>query len=623
MEVGAVSPLVEVALVVAVLVLLVAVGALVGRLKAVDKRAAGAEPSARRGGSRVEPSARPDPASAGTSPAAAAGSPGAARLDSPDSGPAAEAGRSVESELSSLRLDAVRSAAAARAEADTTAATTRRLAEAEAEAVRRGARSEAEAIRAATQAEAEKSRRQVELEVSTALLDARRQAERDAADITENARVLKQDVERRETRLAEREERLDAQTRRIEQRDRELAGVERDLAERSMHLDARAAEHEQELERVAGLTAADARAELMRVIEERTRRETAILIRDLEAEAQAEGEQRARRIVVDAIQRVASEQTAESVVSVLHLPADDMKGRIIGREGRNIRAFESVTGVNLIIDDTPEAVLLSCFDPVRREIGRITLEKLVLDGRIHPHRIEEVYERSKEEVEGLCVRAGEDALVEVGLSGLHPELVLVLGRLRYRTSYGQNVLKHLVETAHIAGIMAAELGIEPAVIKRGAFLHDIGKALTHEVEGSHALIGAELARKYGENEEVAHAIEAHHNEVAPRTVAAVLTQAADACSGGRPGARRESLESYVKRLERIEEIASGKAGVERVFAMQAGREVRVMVQPDRVDDLTAQMLAREVAQQIEDELTYPGQIRVTVVRESRATEIAR
>ncbi len=529
----------------------------------------------------------------------------------------------MESELSTLRLEAVQSAAATRAEADTTAATTRRLAEAEAEAVRRGARSEAEAIRAAVQAEAENSRRQVELEVSTALLDARRQAERDAADITENARALKQDVERRETRLAEREERLDTESRRVEQRDRELAAVERELAERAVDLDARAAEHELELERVAGLTAADARSELLRAVEERTRRETAILIRDLEAEAQAEGEQRARRIVVDAIQRVASEQTAESVVSVLHLPADDMKGRIIGREGRNIRAFESVTGVNLIIDDTPEAVLLSCFDPVRREIGRITLEKLVLDGRIHPHRIEEVYERSKEEVEGLCLRAGEDALVEVGISGLHPELVLVLGRLRYRTSYGQNVLKHLVETAHIAGIMAAELGIEPAVIKRGAFLHDIGKALTHEVEGSHALIGAELARRYGESEEVAHAIEAHHNEVAPRTVAAVLTQAADACSGGRPGARRESLESYVKRLERIEEIASGKAGVERVFAMQAGREVRVMVQPDRVDDLTAQLLAREVAQQIEDELTYPGQIRVTVVRESRATEIAR
>jgi ribonucrease Y len=534
----------------------------------------------------------------------------------------ARARRMVEEDVSQLRLEAVQSAAAARAEADTMAATTRRLAEAEADAVRRGARSEAEAIRGALAAEAEKSRRQAELEVSTTLLDARRQAERDAAEITETARALKQDLDRRESRLAEREERVDATVRRIELRTAELTETEQALVERETQLVDRAGEHERELERIAGLTAADARAELLKAVEERTRRDAAILVRDLEAEAQSEGEQRARKIVVDAIQRVASEQTAESVVSVLHLPADEMKGRIIGREGRNIRAFESVTGVNLIIDDTPEAVLLSCFDPVRREIGRITLEKLVLDGRIHPHRIEEVYERSKEEVEALCVRAGEDALVEVGISDLHPELLTVLGRLRYRTSYGQNVLKHLVETAHIAGIMAAELGLEPTVIKRGAFLHDIGKALTHEVEGSHALIGADLARKYGESEEVAHAIEAHHNEVAPRTIAAVLTQAADSCSGGRPGARRESLESYVKRLQRIEEIAAGKPGVERVFAMQAGREVRVMVQPDAVDDLTAQMLAREVAQQIEDELTYPGQIRITVVRESRSTEIA-
>jgi len=534
----------------------------------------------------------------------------------------ARARRMVDEDVSQLRLEAVQSAAAVRAEADTMAATTRRLAEAEADAVRRGARSEAEAIRAALAAEAEKSRRQAELEVSTTLLDARRQAERDAAEITETARALKQDLDRRETRLAEREERVDATVRRVELRTAELTETEQALVERETQLVDREGEHERELERIAGLTAADARAELLKAVEERTRRDAAILVRDLEAEAQSEGEQRARKIVVDAIQRVASEQTAESVVSVMHLPADEMKGRIIGREGRNIRAFESVTWVNLIIDDTPEAVLLSCFDPVRREIGRITLEKLVLDGRIHPHRIEEVYEHSKEEVEALCVRAGEDALVEVGISDLHPELLTVLGRLRYRTSYGQNVLKHLVETAHIAGIMAAELGLEPTVIKRGAFLHDIGKALTHEVEGSHALIGADLARKYGESEEVAHAIEAHHNEVAPRTIAAVLTQAADSCSGGRPGARRESLESYVKRLQRIEEIAAGKPGVERVFAMQAGREVRVMVQPDAVDDLTAQMLAREVAQQIEDELTYPGQIRITVVRESRSTEIA-
>jgi ribonucrease Y len=308
---------------------------------------------------------------------------------------------------------------------------------------------------------------------------------------------------------------------------------------------------------------------------------------------------------------------------VLHLPGEEMKGRIIGREGRNIRAFESVTGVNLIIDDTPEAVLLSCFDPVRREVGRLTLERLVLDGRIHPQRIEEAYDRSKAEVAQLCVKAGDDAMVELGITDMHPELVTLLGQLRYRTSYGQNVLAHLVESAHIASMMASELGLEAALLKRCTVLHDIGKALTHEVEGSHALIGAEIARRYGESADVVHAIEAHHNEVEVRTVEAVLTQAADAISGGRPGARRESLEAYVKRLERLEEIASAHDGVEKVFAMQAGREIRVMVKPDRVDDIQAQVIARDVAKQVEDELTYPGQIRVTVVRESRATEFAR
>jgi ribonuclease Y len=535
----------------------------------------------------------------------------------------AEARRAIEFELYSVRLQALQAAAAAKAEAETVASMTRRLAEAEAAATRRAAAAEADSLRGALQAEGENTRRQAELDASTTLLEARRQAAREVAEITEGARALKLDVERREARLVEREERLDGESRRLEQRDRDLASTERRITVREAELETRAAEHERELERVAGLTAAEAKAELMRLVEERSRREAALIVRDIEADAREQGETRARRIVVDAIQRIASEQTAESVVSVMHLPSDEMKGRIIGREGRNIRAYESVTGVNLIIDDTPEAVLLSCFDPVRREIGRITLEKLVLDGRIHPHRIEEVHERSKEEVEQLCLRAGEEALVEVGVADVHPELVATLGRLRYRTSYGQNVLKHLIETAHIAGIMCHELGLEPGVIKRGAFLHDIGKALTHEVEGSHALIGAELARKYGESDEVVHAIEAHHNEVPPRTVAAVLTQAADACSGGRPGARRESLESYIKRLERIEEIAGGKAGVDKVFAMQAGREVRVMVQPDQIDDLSAQMLAREVAKQIEDELTYPGQIRVTVVRESRATEIAK
>ena len=308
---------------------------------------------------------------------------------------------------------------------------------------------------------------------------------------------------------------------------------------------------------------------------------------------------------------------------MLHLPGDDMKGRIIGREGRNIRAFESVTGVNLIIDDTPEAVLLSCFDPVRREVGRLTLERLVLDGRIHPQRIEEAHERSKADVEQLCIRAGEDALTEFGITDMHPELMALLGRLRYRTSYGQNVLRHLIESAHIAGIMASELGLDPALLRRGTLLHDIGKALTHEVEGSHALIGAEIARRYGEPDDVVHAIEAHHNEVEVRTVEAVLTQAADAISGSRPGARRESLEAYVKRLERLEEIASAHEGVEKVFAMQAGREIRVMVKPDQVDDIHAQVIARDVAKQVEEELAYPGQIRITVVRESRATEYAR
>jgi ribonuclease Y len=460
------------------------------------------------------------------------------------------------------------------------------------------------------------ARRDAELAASSALLEARREHERESAE-------SRADLDRREHRLAEREERIDAEHARLEARDAELVRAEQELARRREELDRFAEQQRRELERIAGLSAEAARAELISAIETAAKREAGLLVREIEAEARETGEQRARHIVVDAIQRIASEQTAESVVSVLHLPSDEMKGRIIGREGRNIRAFEQITGVNLIIDDTPEAVLLSCFDPVRREVGRLTLEKLVLDGRIHPHRIEEVHERSNEEVEALCLRAGEDALVEVGITDLHPELLHHLGHLRYRTSYGQNVLKHLVETAHIASIMAAELRMDPRVVKRAAFLHDIGKALTHEAEGSHALVGAELARRCAESEEVVHAIEAHHNEVLPQTIEAVLTQAADACSGGRPGARRESLETYIKRLERIEEIAGAKPGVERVFAMQAGREVRVMVQPEEVDDLGAQVLARDVAKQIEEELTYPGQIRVTVVRESRATEIAR
>jgi ribonucrease Y len=447
---------------------------------------------------------------------------------------------------------------------------------------------------------------------------------RDEARLAKDeARRLRADVERREDRLTEREQRVEVAARKAEQRAIELDERRQALEEERADLERIGAERRAELERIAGLTSDQAKTELVAAIENQAKREAAVLVRDIENEAQKEGNKRARKIVTLAIQRIASDQTSESVVSVLHLPGDEMKGRIIGREGRNIRAFESVTGVNLIIDDTPEAVLLSCFDPVRREVGRLTLERLVLDGRIHPQRIEEAYERSQAEIQALCVRAGEDALIDVGITDMHAELTNLLGRLRYRTSYGQNVLKHLIESAHIAGMMASEIGLDPVLMKRCALLHDIGKALTHEVQGSHALIGAEIARKYGEPEDVVHAIEAHHNEVEVRTVEAVLTQAADAISGSRPGARRESLEAYVKRLERLEQIALAQDGVEKVFAMQAGREIRVMVKPGDVDDIQAQVIARDVAKQVEDELTYPGQIRVTVIRESRAIEFAR
>ncbi|WP_406317693.1 ribonuclease Y [Streptosporangium sp. NBC_01639] len=494
--------------------------------------------------------------------------------------------------------------------------------EAEIQAVLEAAGHEAAEIRAKAQNDAEEVLRRAEAAVEAAT-GLRKEAEAENRVLKHELKEFRSDLERRESRLAEREQRLDEEAGRQADRARKLAETEIQLADRREDLERVAQERRAILERVAGLTGEQARAELVREIENQAKREAALIVREIETDARKEGEKRATKIVTLAVQRVATEQTAESVVSVLHLPGDEMKGRIIGREGRNIRAFESTTGVNLIIDDTPEAVLLSCFDPVRRETARLTLEKLVLDGRIHPQRIEEAHERSKAEVQELCVRAGEDALMELGITEMHPELITLLGQLRYRTSYGQNVLGHLVESAHIAGIMAAELRLDSTLLKRCTVLHDIGKALTHEVEGSHALIGAEIARRYGEHEDVVHAIEAHHNEVEVKTVEAVLTQAADAISGGRPGARRESLEAYVKRLERLEEIATSYDGVDKVFAMQAGREIRVMVKPDSVDDIQAQVIARDVAKQVEEELTYPGQVRITVVRESRATEFAR
>ncbi|WP_410787593.1 ribonuclease Y [Kribbella sp. C-35] len=521
-------------------------------------------------------------------------------------------------QLEAAQLEAAQLAAGAKSAAELV----RRQAEEDAAVLRtraEAAEQRAEEIRRAAEDRASEVRRDAEQRAS----DVRREAEAEAQSIRDDLREQRLEMERRDHRLTEREERLDEQHRGIEERHNELTAQLAELDQRKQEIKDLEDERRRILEGVANLTTEQAKAELVAAIEDEAKRHAHTIVRDIERQALDEGETKARKIITGAVQRLASEQTSESVVSVVHLPSDDMKGRIIGREGRNIRSFEQTTGVNLIIDDTPEAVLLSCFDPVRRETARLTLDSLVLDGRIHPSRIEEIYERSKGEVAELCERAAEDAMADVGITDLHPELVRTMGLLRYRTSYGQNVLKHLVESAHIAGMMAAELGLDPKLCKRGAFLHDIGKALTHESEGSHAIVGAELARKYGENDDVVHCIEAHHNEVEVRTVEAVLTQAADAVSGGRPGARRESLEAYVQRLERLEEIAMHHEGVEKVFAMQAGREIRVMVLPDAVDDIAAQVMARDIAKQVEEELTYPGQIRVTVVRESRATEVAK
>ncbi len=489
------------------------------------------------------------------------------------------------------------------------------------------AREQAAAIVADGHRKAETSRREAAVTARDDTVRARQETERELAGLRRTAERdtsrHSAEVERRHERLLAREEALDAKAISLDRR--EIALHQEDERLRVLRQEAEQSRTDQQrrLEQVAGLTSAEARAALVKHIEESAKRDAMVLVRELEQQAREEADRRARKIVTLAIQRVASDQTAESTVTVLPLPSDDMKGRIIGREGRNIRAFEAITGVNLLIDDTPEAVLLSCFDPVRREIGRVTLEHLVADGRIHPTRIEETYELAHQQVNERMQRAGEDACLEVGVTDLHPELVKALGRLSHRTSYGQNVLQHLIETAHLAGVMAAELGADVRLAKRCAFLHDIGKALTHEVEGPHAAIGAELARRLGEPPEVVHAIEAHHGEVEQRTVEAVLTQAADAISGSRPGARRETLESYVKRLERLEEIAESHPGVVKVFAMQAGREVRIMVEPDEIDDLGAQVLARDIAKRVEQELQYPGQIRITVVREVRTTEVAR
>jgi ribonuclease Y len=456
-----------------------------------------------------------------------------------------------------------------------------------------------------------------------ALMEAKDEAIRIRQEAEAEAKQRSAELQRKESRLIQREETLDQTASRLESKERSI--TDKESAVELMRQEAAAALERQkkEMERLAGMTQAEAKETLIREIEAQSKREAMTLVREIEAQAREEADRRARKIVAIAIQRVASEETSENAVSVVTLPNDEMKGRIIGREGRNIRAFEAATGTNLIIDDTPESVVLSCFDPIRREVARLTLEKLISDGRIQPARIEEMFEKSRGEVDRAIREAGEWALLELSITDMHPEMVKVLGRLNYRTSYGQNVLKHLVEAAHIAGVIAAELGTDIALAKRATLLHDIGKAITHEVEGSHALIGAELARRLKEPPAVIHAIEAHHSEVEPRTIEAVIVQTADAISSSRPGARRETLETYVKRLQRLESIAESFPGVDRCYAMQAGREVRVMVKPDQVDDLGAEVMARDIAKRIEEELQYPGQIKVMVIREHRATEYAK
>ncbi|WP_320670960.1 ribonuclease Y [Patulibacter defluvii] len=425
-----------------------------------------------------------------------------------------------------------------------------------------------------------------------------------------------QQLDRRDRELSGRAEALTERERRIDQQAADLATLTSELRRREDQI-------EQALERTSGLSASAAKAELLRRVEEQTRHEEARVVRRVEEQTRREAERRVRSILSTAMQRYAAGHAAETTVSVVKLPGDDMKGRIIGREGRNIRALEHLTGVNFIIDDTPGAVVLSSFDGVRREVARRTLEALMEDGRIHPAKIEEAYFAAKAELEEAIQEAGESAVLDADVQGIHPDLVQVLGKLRFRTSYGQNVLAHSVECAILAGLLAHELGADAATARRAALLHDIGKAVSHEVEGPHALVGGQLARRHGEAEAVAHAMEAHHNEVDPQTVEAVIVQAADALSGARPGARGESLELYVRRLRDLESIAARHEGVDRVYAMQAGREVRIIVLPEAVDDDQMTLLARAIAREIEEELEYPGQIKVTVIRESRASDFAR
>ncbi|MCH5162578.1 MAG: ribonuclease Y [Clostridiales bacterium] len=464
----------------------------------------------------------------------------------------------------------------------------------------------------------------------TAAKEAKEQLDKERNDLERKMRDRESNLSRQEQRIIQREESLDKKEQAIDRKSEELDNQRNSLAQKHADADKLKAELDDannrildEIQHISQMTKEEAKAKLIDAIRDEAKHDAAKMVREIDAEAREEADKRAQKLVALAVQRCAVDHSSEITVSTVALPNDEMKGRIIGREGRNIRALETATGCDLIIDDTPEAVVLSCFDPIRREIARIALEKLISDGRIHPGRIEDLVEKAKKEVDVKVKEAGENAMYETGVFGLNPELVRILGRLRFRTSYGQNVLRHSIEVANLAGIMAAELGADVALAKRGGLLHDIGKALDHEIEGTHVSIGVDVAKKYKESKGVVHCIAAHHNDVEPETIEAIIVQCCDAISGARPGARRESLDNYVKRLEKLEEIANSYEGVEKSFAVQAGREIRIIVKPEVIDDVKALYMSKEIAKQIEQDMQYPGQIKVNVIRETRAVEYAK